>query len=101
MTFRERLLAVFNGERPDALPWFADLSYWRWAHLSLGDLPEAYRDDEGYVKLHRDYHAGIYLGFTGAYRGAGGAENVTITQRTEGHTTITRWATPVGEMEGR
>jgi hypothetical protein len=38
MTFRERLLAVFNGERPDVMPWFADLSYWRSAHQAIGDL---------------------------------------------------------------
>ena len=101
MTFRERLLAVFNGQRPDVLPWFADLGYWRAAHQSIGDLPEEYQGDEGYVKLHRDTHAGMYLGFTGAYRGVAGAENVKITQRTEGREIITRTETPVGEMEGR
>ena len=49
MTYRERLLAVFRGDRPDAMPWFADLSYWRAAHRAIGDLPEEYADDEGYV----------------------------------------------------
>ena len=27
MTVRERFLAVLKGERPDRMPWFADLNY--------------------------------------------------------------------------
>lgn len=100
MTFRERLLAVFDGQKPDALPWFADLSYWRSAHLSRGDLPEQYHGDAGYVQLHRDYHAGMYLGLASAAKTVAGAEHVTVTHETEGHRTVTRYQTPVGAMWG-
>ena len=59
MTFRERLLAVFDGRRPDRLPWFADLLYWRGAHMAMGDIPERYATHEGFGQLHRDYGAGM------------------------------------------
>lgn len=100
MTFRERLLSVFRGERPDHLPWFADLLYYRHAHMAMGDLPERYCTEEGFVQLHRDYHAGMYLGFTEAVKQVGGAEGVTVTAQQEGEVVTTRWQTPVGEMWG-
>ena len=100
MTFRERLLAVFNGEKPDVLPWMADLTYWRAAHLHMGDLPEQYRSDEGFVQLHRDYHAGMYLGHTTAVKQVSGAEGVVVSNETDGNRITTHWQTPVGEMWG-
>jgi hypothetical protein len=100
MNFRERLLAVFAGEKPDHLPWFADLLYYRGAHMAMGDLPERYCTDEGFVQMHRDYHAGMYLGFTGAVKQVSGSENVQVTSEREGATITTRWETPVGEMWG-
>lgn len=32
MTHRERMEAVFRGERPDVMAWFGDLTYWHSAH---------------------------------------------------------------------
>lgn len=100
MTLRERLLAVFTGQRPDALPWFADLSYWRSAHLTLGDLPEPYGTEEGYVQLHRDYHVGFYLGYAACYGLRRDDPALRTEQHRDGNTIHTRYRSPSGEMEG-
>lgn len=99
MTFRERLLAVFSGQRPDHLPWFGDLGYWRAAHDAMGDLREIYRGHEGYVRLHRDYHCGMYLGFTGVY-GMRSDARIEITRRQDGDRVFTTYTTPFAEMTG-
>jgi len=99
MTFRERLLAVFRGERPDHLPWFGDLGYWRHAHGLMGDLPEEYQGDEGYVRLHRDYHCGMYLGFTTVY-GARSDADIKVEQQRDGDRIVTTYTAPFGSMTG-
>ncbi|MEN6544586.1 MAG: uroporphyrinogen decarboxylase family protein [Armatimonadia bacterium] len=99
MTFRERLLAVFAGKRPDHLPWFGDLGYWRHAHALAGDLPEQYHGNEGYVRLHRDYHCGMYLGFTGVY-GARSQADITTDSQRDGDRITTTYTAPFGSMTG-
>jgi len=100
MTFRERLLAVFSDQRPDVLPWFGDLGYWRAAHQAMGDLPSEYATDEGYVKLHRDVHCGMYLGGTGAYGVRSDDAHIEAAQQQDGRRIHLHWRTPAGEMDG-
>ncbi len=59
MTHKERLLAVFRGDCPDVMPWFADLTYWYGAAAYRGTLPEKYRG-EGVVQLYRDLGCGCH-----------------------------------------
>jgi len=61
MTQRERLQAVFNGEIPDAVPWFTDMSYYQHGNARAGTLPEKYLGQDGLLELHRDLGVGIYL----------------------------------------
>ncbi len=82
------------------MPWFGDLGYWRAAHQAIGDLPPEYAGNEGYVRLHRDYHCGFYLGGTGAYGVRSDDSHVKVTHRQDGERIYTRWETPAGEMEG-
>jgi hypothetical protein len=96
MTFRQRLLSVYAGQRPDVMPWFSDLTYWYGAQQRQGILPPEYDGDEGFVKLHVDHHVGYYLGYAPVY--ADSFENVKVFGETEGNTTRTCWRTPVGEM---
>lgn len=99
MDFRERLLAVLNGQRPDVIPWFADLTYWAHAQRLRGVFPPEYEGDEGFVKLHADHHVGYYLGYAAVWTHS--HENVTVATETEGAVTTTRWQTPVGEIRGQ
>ncbi len=99
MTFRQRLLAVLQGRPTDAMPWFADLTYWTHAQRLRGALPPEYEGDEGFVKLHADHHVGYYLGYAQVWSEA--HDNVAVSSSTEGDITTTRWDTPVGEISGR
>jgi hypothetical protein len=99
MTFRQRLLAVLNGERPDAMPWFADLTYWYHAQKTAGTLPPEYEGDEGFVQLHVDHHVGYYLGYAPVWSDT--HENVEVASESAGHVATTRWKTPVGEIHGQ
>ena len=98
MTFRQRLLAVFAGQKPDAMPWFADISYWFNAHKQIGDLPPGYDSEEGFIQFHADHHVGYYL--YGGTPFAVMTDGVEVEHRAvDGDTHIT-WRTPVGEMTG-
>jgi len=60
MNLLERLLAVFSGEKPDVMPWFADLTYWYRARLYHGDLPTKYLGEKGRIRLYRDLGCGAH-----------------------------------------
>lgn len=59
MTQKERLLAVFNRQRPDVMPWFADLTYWYSSAQYRGILAERYRGDS-VVNLYKDFGCGCH-----------------------------------------
>ncbi len=64
MTHRERLLAPFQGRKPDSPAWLADLSYWYSAAESDGTLPESYRGRDGYKRLHEDLGVCYYYDYS-------------------------------------
>ena len=99
MTFRQRLLSVLHGQQPDVMPWFADLSYWYYAQRHRGLLAPEYEGKAGFVRLHRDYHVGYYLGYAPVYHTT--YDGVTVTHEQAGAVTTTRWQTPVGELWGQ
>jgi len=99
MTFRQRLLTALNGDRPDIMPWFADLTYWYHAEQMNGTLPAEYEGDEGFVKLHVDHGVGYYLGYAPVH--VISYENVKTTREVYGEDVVTRWETPVGSIVGR
>ena len=57
MTRLERIVTVFEGRRPDVVPWAGDLSYWYSAMQQPGRLPQRYVG-RGVVDLYRDYGIG-------------------------------------------
>lgn len=59
MTHKERLMAVFQGGKPDVMPWYADLTYWYSAEVVKGTLSERYRGD-GVVQLYKDLNVGAH-----------------------------------------
>jgi len=60
MNNRERILALFNGEKPDRVPWFGDLSYWA---LSLNEnfVDRNYKINNKYYGFHEELNVGFYL----------------------------------------
>lgn len=121
MNKRERILAMLKGEKPDKLPWCADLAYWIDYLNDEKLMPEKYLQDEahdsketlsaglaapfnskGLLQLHHDLDVGFYLQgyfpFTEVY-------DDTVQIKTEfrnipeGQTRIITVTTPVGSME--
>jgi len=53
-------MAVFCGEQPDVMPWFADLTYWCNATEYRGMMPEKYGGENGRIQLYRDMGCGAH-----------------------------------------
>ena len=60
MNLEERLLAVFSNEKPDVMPWFADLTYWYRAKSYRNELPTKYLGERGKIRLYRDLGCGSH-----------------------------------------
>lgn len=98
MNERMRLLAVFNGEKPDITPWYADLSWWYNAQKEMGRLPIKYEGNEGYLRLHQDVGAGIYLYPPSVWKEEFDG-SVQKKERPEGNEVISTITTPLGEIK--
>ncbi len=60
MNLQERLLGAFSGEKPDVMPWFADLTYWNRAQSYRNGLPSKYLGERGRIRLYRDLGCGSH-----------------------------------------
>lgn len=98
MNNRELLLSKLNGTPTDQMPWFADLSYWYQSKQISGQLPDKYQGEDGYLKLHQDMGAGIYLyapyPVTESYD-----QTVVYQEKQDGNFFITTISTPIGELK--
>jgi uroporphyrinogen-III decarboxylase len=96
MTKRERILTVLKRQKPDRLPWCADLSYWMTGLKCDGKLEPRYQGEKGIFQMHRDIGAGFYLQgffpFTETYDG------VEVKREKAGNTNTTRYVTPKGTL---
>jgi hypothetical protein len=101
MNERQRVLAVLKGQKPDRIPWYADLDYWISYLKAENRVPVKYRDGQGEIspqgvcQLSRDLGAGFYLQGYFPFREIHDyEENI----ETQGHRRITRVVTPFGEI---
>jgi len=60
MNLEERLMAVFSNEKPDIMPWFADLTYWYRAKSYQNELPTKYLGERGKMRLYQDLGCGSH-----------------------------------------
>lgn len=63
MSMRERILAVYRGEKPDVVPYMLDLSHWFYhKERRPWDLTIAYEKPEGdLIDYHKKVGAGFYV----------------------------------------
>ena len=103
MNPRERILAVFNGETPDRVPWFGDLTWWVNSKAQHGGLPSELLSDRGLfyetlLEFHREFNVGLYFGpepypFEVAYD-----DTVQVTNERRGPVARETIETPVGTL---
>jgi hypothetical protein len=96
---RERLLAPFQGVKPDRPAWVADLTYWRDAAQRAGRLEARHAGRAGWLQLHLDLGVCPYYFYEGNTLFAVCRDGVET--RTEESPTrrVTRWRTPRGALE--
>jgi hypothetical protein len=107
VTLRERILTVYQGGTPDAVPYMLDLSHWFYhRHRLPWDLSAAYEKPEReLIAYHREVGAGFYVPNLGSFYAASFPADVTA--ETEKHIVkgvpeITwRLRTPLGTIERR
>jgi len=99
VTQRERALAVFKGETPDVVPWYADLSHWYAVERGTRFVPVAgHARDRDMVELHRRCGAGLYLNLGTFYDVEYDSDDVRETVRVEGDVFRYTLATPLGVL---
>ena len=103
MTPRERLLAVYRGEKPDRVPALADLSYWHAAHGGGKFVPgrtDGANSDKipQLIALHRQTGAAIHVNL-GTFYDEHYDDTIRMTSGIDGELFRHRCETPVGTVE--
>ncbi|MBT3377833.1 MAG: hypothetical protein HN742_26605 [Lentisphaerae bacterium] len=104
MTLRERILSVYRGETPDAVPFMLDLSHWFYARTGRPwDLSTAYETPElSLIKYHKSRGVGSYLANLASFYTVSYADDVqvTATKADRGGVPEITWRieTPIGEI---
>ena len=96
MTHRERLLAVFEGEPTDRVPYFPDLFYWYRVRKHEGRIPERFRGLKLY-DIYRELDCGICRHVYGDYLKVS-YPNTEFKTEVKGNLKTTVIRTPVGEV---
>jgi hypothetical protein len=105
MTQRERILAVYRREVPDAVPFMLDLSHWYYhRHRRPWDLSAAYEEPEReLIDYHRQAGVGFHMPNLGAFytvRYGPGVRTETVKRQRDGAPEIVwRLHTPLGSIE--
>ncbi|MDD5707747.1 MAG: uroporphyrinogen decarboxylase family protein [Kiritimatiellae bacterium] len=98
MTQRERMQAVLRGQRPDAMAWCGDMTYWHASHEQIGDIPERWRGKAGRHRMHQELGLSEYVpGCTGGDVIEG--TDVRHESLRTGALWVNRWHTPVGTIQ--
>ncbi|GHV80684.1 hypothetical protein AGMMS49944_24750 [Spirochaetia bacterium] len=95
MNKRERILSVLKRQRPDRLPWCADLDYWMFALGVDKRLEPKYQGEEGIFRMHRDIGAGFYLQGFWPYKEI---YDVEVKREKSGNANTTQYITPKGTL---
>jgi hypothetical protein len=107
VTTRERILAVYQGDTPDRVPFMLDLSHWFYhRHHKPWDLSQAYDTPEyDLIDEHRRLGVGFYMPNLGSFYSVGYGEDVqteTVKVDRDGRPEIIwRYHTPEGTIERR
>jgi len=102
MTPRERILAVYQGQTPDQVPFMLDLSHWFYhAHRQPWDLSQSYEKPEyDLIEYHRRRNVGFYLPNLGSFFQTRYPDEVqSVTEKSSDGKSITwRFHTPLGSI---
>lgn len=96
---RENFMKLLNGEKPDAVVWTADISYWINGQKQAGAADASWDTEEGYLQLHKDLGVMPYYFYDKFWTGrAVYDETVEIRRDVKNRKTSNRIVTPVGTL---
>ena len=96
MTPRERIKSIFNGKKPDKIPWFGDLDYWANSLIKDGKKLEGFIESDDYLAWHRDLGVGFYLQGYFPYKEN---YNFEVKEWNEGNRRYKKFITPKGDLQ--
>jgi len=98
VTPRERILAVFRGEKIDKVVWQPRIDHWYDVNKALGTLPERY-EGKGLLEIYDDLGASprTYRFFNDTIRCIQGGE-VEVRKRDDENSISTTYVTPKGKL---
>jgi len=103
VNIRERILAVYEGKRPDKIPFMLDLSHWFYHRNKMPwDLSKSYeRPEKELVEYHKKMGVGFYLPNLGSFYDTIYPAHVknTVEKSSDGHEIRWRISTRSGELE--
>ncbi len=105
MTLRERILAVYQGRRPDVVPFMLDLSHWFYhRNRRPWDLSASYSEPEyELIDFHKKAGVGFYMPNLAAFYSASFPQDVEVTthkrDRNGSPEIVWRCRTPRGRIE--
>jgi hypothetical protein len=105
MTIRDRILAVYRGQRPDEVPYMLDLSHWFYHRNNLRwDLSVAYEKPEyALIDYHKRCGVGFYMPNLAGFHATDYPADVRVTVAKRGTPEVPeivwRMETPLGSIE--
>jgi hypothetical protein len=105
MTIRDRILAVFRGQKPDVVPYMLDLSHWFYHRNGMRwDISMTYEQPEyALIDYHKQSGVGFYLPNLSGFHAADYPADVGVTVEKRGTQQmpeiVWRIATPLGSIE--
>jgi len=103
MSIRDRILAVYRGQTPDAVPYMLDLSHWFYhKHRMPWDLSRAYLEPEReLIDYHKRVGAGFYVANLAAFFTARYPDdvNVAVAKSDDGSEITWQYETPLGTLQ--
>ena len=105
MSQRDRILTVYRGETPDAVPFMLDLSHWFYhKHGRPWDLSQAFEVPEcPLIDYHKDAGVGFYLANLGCFYEVQHGDDVraTVQKSADGLEIVWGYETPLGSIRRR
>ncbi|MCM8804318.1 MAG: hypothetical protein NC833_03585 [Candidatus Omnitrophica bacterium] len=95
MNERERLLSVLNKNRPDLIPWYADLSWWY--NYKVIEKGLNWNQDD-YLKLYIETKTGIYVYAPNLWKETY-SEDIKFINQKKDNLIISKIITPLGTLE--
>lgn len=103
MTTRERILAVYRGEKPDRLPFMLDLSHWFYHRNKMPwDLSKIYdRPEKELIDYHKEECVGFYMPNLGSFYETNFPDGITAEniKSDDDREILWRISTPSGTIE--